>query len=303
VHGTIIFAPNQLSATFSVPILPGNKQPGTKTVGLVLANPGGGAQLGTISTATLTITTLQVNPVGPVDTIPPRVTGEQLVYSPAGISALVFSFSKPLDTRRAQDMSNYGYYAISAGADGKFGTADDGYATLSSAVYNPATMSVTLAPTSPLPYNTFFRIVVDPLTDPILGRGITDLSGNLLSGRSNGVAGGSFVMTFGAGSQLTYTDSLGKTVYLSLSGGGMIQMFRAANGDVQNATLIGTVPHKSVLSLHANSAGGKYTYLPPIQRASGVKFRYRTPPIVFKPTPIVAISLTTRGKAAVKRKK
>jgi hypothetical protein len=200
-------------------------------------------------------------------------------------------------------MSNYGYYAISAGADGRFGTADDGYSTLGSAAYNPATMSVTLTPTNPLPYNTFFRIVVDALTDPILGRGITDLAGNLLSGRSNGVAGGAFVLTFGAGSQLTYTDSLGKTVYLSLTGGGMVQMFRNANGDVQSATLIGTVPHKSVLSLHANNAGGKYTYLPPIQGAAGVKFRYRTPPIVFKPTPIVPTSLTTRGKAAVKRKK
>ena len=126
--------------------------------------------------------------------------------------------------------------------------------------------------------------------------GIVDLAGNLLSGQSNGVAGSPYVSTFGAGPQLTYSDSLGKTVNLSLTGGGVIEVFRAASGDVQSVRLAGTVRRKSVLSLRANKAGGKNTFLPPIQDAAGVRFRYRTPPIVFRSSPALPSSLTHHHK-------
>ena len=72
-------------------------------------------------------------------------------------------------------------------------------------------------------------------------------------------------------------DSLGKTVRLSLTGGGLTEMFRTPVGDVQSMSLVGAVPRKSVLTFQANSAGGRTTYMPPIQGAAGVRFRYRTP--------------------------
>jgi hypothetical protein len=272
-------------------------------VGLVLSNPGGGAQIGSLSTATLTITTTSATPVGPVDTVPPRVTGEQLILSAGGIAAVAFSFSKPLDSQRAQDLGNFGYYAFSAGPDGRFGTPDDGFVPLASAQYNPSASIVALVPTTPLPFNTFFRIVVNGLANPLLKRGLSDTSGNLLAG-SNGIAGSPFIATFGVGPQLTYMDSLGKTVNLALTGGGLIEMFRALNGDVQTVSLIGAVPHKSVLTLRANNAGGRSTYLPPIQGAAGVRFKYRTPASVFKSSPIVPVAATPRAKrVVVKRKK
>ena len=55
VSGTLTFLANQTMATFTVPILHGGVATVTKTVGLVLSGPTGGAQLGPISTATLTI--------------------------------------------------------------------------------------------------------------------------------------------------------------------------------------------------------------------------------------------------------
>ncbi len=297
VQSTVTFLPNQLTATFSVPILPGNKVPGTNTVGLALSNPVGG-QIGALGSATLTITTFGTNPVnpsGPVDKVPPRITNQQLVVGPSGITAVVLSFSKPLNPARAQDLGNYGYYLTSAGPDGKFGTSDDGFVTLAAAQYNPAAMTVMVTPVTPLPYNGFYRIVIDALATTLLNRGIVDLSGNYLAG-SDGVAGSTYLCTFGAGPQLNYTDSLGKTVNLSLSGRGVIEIFRAANGDVQSVSLAGTVPRKSVLSLRANKAGGTNTYLPPIQGAAGVKLRYRTPPIVFRSSPVLPASLTHKAK-------
>jgi hypothetical protein len=298
ISGTLMFLPNQTTATFTVPILHAGPTNVTRTVGLALSNPTGGGQLGPLSKATLNITAAQpANPVGP----PPLVIGEQLVLGPTGITAVVFSFSQPLNPVTASDLGNYGYYAISGGADGMFGTADDAATPLAAAQYNPATMTVALIPATPLPYNTFERITIDALANPLLGRGITSATGVLLSGLGNGLPGSPFVATFGAGTALTYSDSLGKTVYLGLTGGGTIEMFRAPSGDVQSVTLVGTIPHRSVLSLHANNAGGKYTYLPPIQGAAGVRFRYRTPPIVFRSTPLVPAKAAPKAKPVPKR--
>jgi hypothetical protein len=301
--GVLTFLPNQPTATFAVPILSNHQATGTTTVGLALSNPAGSAQLGPVSAATVTITTASINnPSGPVDTTAPRVTAEQLLAGPSGIMALQFSFSKPLNPARAVDLGNYGYYVILASPDRVFGSSDDGYVALRSAQYNPATSTVTLTPSVPLPFNQFARVTLNALASPLLQRGIADTAGNLLAG-SSGAAGSPFVTTFAAGSQLTYTDSLGKTVNLSLTGGGLIEMFRAASGDVQSVSLLGAVPRKSVLTLRANSAGGKYTYLPPIGSAAGVKFRYKTPPTVFKSTPIAPASAAPKAKPKVVVKK
>ncbi len=81
-------------------------------------------------------------------------------------------------------------------------------------------------------------------------------------------------------------------------------MFRTAAGDAQSVSLLGVVPKKSVLTFQANSAGYRTTYMPPIQGAAGVRFRYKTPASVFRTTPLPLIVKTPRVKtAAVKRPK
>ena len=94
--------------------------------------PTGGAQLGPMSQATLTIMAgSPYNPGGPTNTVPPQITGEQLVLGPAGITAVLFSFSKPLNPSRVPDLGNYGYYVNVAGANGVFRTSGDRYIPLS----------------------------------------------------------------------------------------------------------------------------------------------------------------------------
>ena len=247
VSGTLTFQANQTTATFTVPILHGGVGTVTKTVGLVLSGPTAGAQLGPISTATLTIRAASspYNPVGPTNTIPPQITGEQLVLGPGGITAVLFSFSQPLNPSRVPDLGNYGYYVDVAGPKGAFRTSGDSYIPLSAAQYNAATSTVTVIPSTPLPLNHFERITIDGLANPLLGRGLINTSGVLLSGLSNGVPGSPFIATFGVGSSLAYNDSTGKTVQLSLTGGGMIEMFRTPVGDAQSVSLVGTVPRRA----------------------------------------------------------
>ncbi|MGC8638550.1 MAG: beta strand repeat-containing protein [Isosphaeraceae bacterium] len=299
VSGTLTFLPNQTSASFTVPILHAGSTTASKTVGLVLSDPTEGAELETRSTATLTImASSPFNPVGPVGP-PPQVTGEQLILGATGITAVVFSFSLPLNPTSATDLGNYGYYVNSTGPDGVFGTSDDSATPLAAAQYNPANNTVALVPATPLPFNAFERITINALANPLLGRGLTSTTGVLLSGLGNGVPGSPYVTNFGVGTSLTYADSSGKTVYLSLTKGGLIEVFRAPNGDVQSMTLVGAIPRRSILNLHANNAGGRYTYFPPVQGATGVKFRYRTPPIVFRSTPVAPAKRKVAAKPRV----
>ena len=55
VSGTLTFAPNQVSRSFTIHILQDTVAGPNKTVGLLLSNPTGGASLGTPSSAILTI--------------------------------------------------------------------------------------------------------------------------------------------------------------------------------------------------------------------------------------------------------
>jgi len=198
VSGTLTFLANQTMATFTVPILPGAAATVTKTVRLGLSMPAGGAKLGPINTATLTIMagSSPYNPGGRTNTVPPQITGEQLVLGPTGITAVLFSFSQPLNPSRVPDLGNYGYYVDVAGANGVFGTSADRYIPLSAAHYNPATSTVTVIPSTPLPLNRFERITIDGLANPLLGRGLINTSGVLLSGLSNGVPGSPYIATF-----------------------------------------------------------------------------------------------------------
>jgi hypothetical protein len=309
VSGTLTFLANQATATFSVPVLQGGGATVNKTVGLLLAAPSAGAQLGPTSTATLTIqagssgSPSPYNPAGPTNPIPPEVAGEQLVLGRAGITAVVFSFSQPLDPSRVPDLGNYGYYVDVAGPNGVFGTSADVYIPLAAAQYTFANSTVTVIPSTPLPLNRFERITINALANPLLGRGLINTSGVLLSGLGNGVPGGAFVGTFGAGSSLAYTTAAGKVVSLGLTGGGLIEILRTPAGDAQAVSLLGAAPGRSVLTLQASNAGGRTTYMPPVQGASGVRFRYRTPASVFRSAPLPLIHTRHARPAVGKRRK
>ncbi len=266
VTGTLSFAASQTSLSFVVPVSIDSTAAVSPIVDLTLAEPKGGASLGPISTATLSITETP-----PVNTTSPAVISAALVTNGRAITAVVFGFSKPLDPNRATQLSNYGYYVISAGAGSSI--------PLQSAAYNATAQTVTLVPSAPLPLDTFYQVTIDGHTSPFLNNGLTDTYGNLLTG-SSGVVGSPFVATFAAGAQLTYADGGGNRVTLKLSRGGLMEMFRSPGGNVQQLQLVGVVPRQSTLtgSLSRRPGGSGRTSLLSISAAAGVRIELKTPP-------------------------
>jgi uncharacterized repeat protein (TIGR01451 family) len=100
-------------------------------------------------------------------------------------TSLVLTFDEPLDPARAQVLANYQLAAL----DGPRGTIRIG-----SAVYDPATRTVTLRPVQRLYLYHRFRLTVVG-TGP---RGLTDASGNLLDGQKTGHPDSDFATTLSA---------------------------------------------------------------------------------------------------------
>jgi hypothetical protein len=208
------------------------------------------------------------------------VTSEQLSTSRAWITAVTFSFNAPLDPAQAQNVANDGAFVISAGRGGAFGNAAAGSTPIRSAVYNPANRTVTLIPDSPLPMNHLERIVVDGAANALLNNGLTDANGNILAG-SDGAIGTPFVATFGTGTRLAYTDGSGNVVTLRLTRSGLMELFQAPGGDIQQLTLMGTVPNKSTLTgtVRRGARPGR-AELPPITGSAGVRIRLKPPAFI-----------------------
>jgi energy-coupling factor transporter ATP-binding protein EcfA2 len=105
-------------------------------------------------------------------------------------------------------------------------TTDDTPVTLRSAVYDAAARAVTLTPTKVIKANQFLQVVA------IGANGLRDVAGNALAG--NGGAGTNFSTIVGRGTSLAYTDRNGDGVTLRLTGGGVMELTRAADGEANN---------------------------------------------------------------------
>jgi hypothetical protein len=269
ISGTLIFPPGVTAQTVAIPFSGTGGSPSDGTVVFALGSPQGGASLGSPSVETVTI----VKPL--------IITTEQLSANRSGIASISFFFNKPLDPARAQDLGNYGYFVIAAGRGGVF-TGGGDFLALSSASYNPSNLSVTLTPSAPLRLGRLYRIQIDGQANVVLGNGITDTHGNVLAG-SSGAPSTPFVTTFGAGSKLAYTDGAQNSVTLQLSRGGLVELFQAPSGLVQQLALAGTIPRKSTLTgtVHRGRGGTGRTTLPAIAGSAGVRIRLKSPPFLY----------------------
>ncbi len=110
-------------------------------------------------------------------------------------TSLVLTFSGPLDPATAGNPANY--QLSTAGRDRQFGTPDDQLVPLSSAIYDPATRTVTLTPQQRFLY--LFQTYLLQVNSTTPG-GVTDLSGNLIDGNGDGQPGGNFFTVFGPNS-------------------------------------------------------------------------------------------------------
>ena len=131
--------------------------------------------------------------------------------------------------------------------------------------------------------------------------GLTDLAGNQLAG-SSGSPGTSLIMTFAAGTKLSYTDGGNNKVSLQLTKGGVMEMFISTLGVVEQLQLAGTVARKSTLngSVRRLRGGTGRAVLPSIAGAAGVRIRLKTPPFFFGVAPTIDAKI--EAKPAVETK-
>ncbi len=190
VSGTLTFGLGVTIENFTVPIIDNLSLLSDVTVNLAISNPTGGATLGAPSAAILTI--------GPDrrDRTPPDVVGLSLITNHQKIvTGIVVTFSEPLNPTTATNLLNYNYSVTTAGRNHVFGTRDNLLIPFITAIYDPSNLSVKLTLGRGIHPPTPFRFAINQLTDVAgAGIGVADLAGNLLSGNSNGVTGGAYVV-------------------------------------------------------------------------------------------------------------
>ncbi len=230
--GTVTFTPGQTTATIVVPVLDDLKVDGNNGFFVTLSNPTGGSSLDANSIAAVLVLNTDR------DMIPPVVTGLVAIPGNNSINGFVIFFDKAMDPTRASLTSNYHVFLSNRDNGGK----GDSAVPLAAALYSPITNSVTLIPTKSLPANRFYHVVANGS----FGEALTDASGNVLFGNTG--PGTNYDVFYGQGNSLRYLDSQGNSVSLSLTGGGILSIFRGSNGDAAAVNLTGVVPHKSHLT-------------------------------------------------------
>jgi hypothetical protein len=141
-----------------------------------------GAIVSFTTAAAPAVTTAPQPSTGGQSSAGPAVTSLQRFGFHAQATRLVLTFNAPLEPTRAQNVASYELFD-SAGRP----------IPLTSAVYDPAARTVTLAPSERLDIHRQFKLVVIG-TGP---NGITDTTGNLLNGLGSAQPGSSYTKTFG----------------------------------------------------------------------------------------------------------
>jgi hypothetical protein len=165
-----------------------------------------------------------------------QVSGVSTIGNAQEITGFVVSFNGPLDSATAQDIRGYRIRRLVGG------TIEP-----ASAVYDPATCSVTLTLAKPMLVQRGTGIV------QVLGAGkygVRDAQGHLIDGDSNGIAGGTFTWSFSmqVAKTISYRTATGDLVALTLTGPGKIVSLLPAGSSAPIITLTGTNPTGSILT-------------------------------------------------------
>lgn len=169
------------------------------------------------------------------DLTPPTLVKEQLLGTdPRQVAGVVLTFSEPLDPVSAQDLKNY---RVGRRTDQKqnydpnFNHVEqeafkDGLIRFTSAVYDPATLTVTLTPVEPFNITRKFRTIRVLARGP--NRAVKDLAGNILDGDGNGKPTGDAVhkYTFRRAQRVQYEELDGDKVTIWLTGPGRLWVLR-----------------------------------------------------------------------------
>jgi PKD repeat protein len=150
------------------------------------------------------------------------------------ITSIILTTDEGLNATAAAGLAPYRVTA--AGKSGRPGKP----VSLARAEYDAANQLVRLFPTKPLKSNVFYEITVQST--------LTDIRGNRLDGNADDESGDAFVTRVAVGTALTYTDSNQDSVTLNLTGGGVMQLTRRADGEGQTLSLFDTVVGQSTLA-------------------------------------------------------
>jgi hypothetical protein len=194
LHQTVTFEPGEITKTVRIPVLPADPSAGTRTLRLILAptptNPAG-------SEAILAIAH------GP-DATPPRVVATRLLTKGSNVTGFVLTFSEEMARGAVEDVNNYAVDDPRSirPVRGVEWTEARRRIALKSAVYDPATRSVTLTPAGRVRKGPFFSVMSREVADLLNSVGrpmlpspeeltllspITDAAGNPLDGDGDGV--------------------------------------------------------------------------------------------------------------------
>ncbi|WP_145951954.1 hypothetical protein [Paludisphaera borealis] len=207
-----------------------------------------------------------------------------------GRSSIVISFDGPLNPTQAVDPS---YYRVNALAPGNIEvvTKPGAVDPIRSVRYDAATQQVTLNLAHPLATGQCYRVWVDgnPTT------GLTDASGTTIDGDADDTAAGDFYGLVAAGKRLTFNDMNGNRATVAVSGGGLVELWRGLNGNVNQLTIVGATANSTTLTGSIRPAKGSdgQVVIPSIQGLDGVdnllpaSFVTQATPIQ-SPTPVVA---------------
>lgn len=219
------------------------------------------------------------------------VTGEQLLGTNDAVTAIVLKVNQHLDPATASNPLAYQVYhrviKTSGSSAGVFGFGGSDSSTtirrlglqLSSAVYDDATMTVTLTPVKPFPAQKYFTFLL------IHGHGVNAIDtaqGTPIAG--NGTKPGSdFVVKFKLHFRKTFTyfEADGDRVTLKLTGPGMLRTFvRRLDTPDPIVTVTGGNPIQSILTgtVKESRRGDGIAHLQELMGAGQVQDQLSTDP-------------------------
>ncbi len=235
VAQTVVFPAGVARETIQVPVLADPYDDRNELVGLAISDPTGGAALGAVTTATLTI-----EDTDPNSTVP-MVSAVQWTGTARSITSLIISFNEPLAAATADNPANFELAGV--GKKGTFSTQHDMPLAIEPPVYDPSNFTVTLVPTHALGINQFYSLLLKGTPG-----GITNGGGIELAGAGAGQIGTNFTALFAQGTNLKYTDAGGNQVSFGVKGGGYLQDLLTGSGVGQRLVLVGEVPHRTIVS-------------------------------------------------------
>ncbi len=177
------------------------------------------------------------------------VNNVQWTGTARSITQILVTFSKPLIAATAINPANYAL--VNVGPDGKYGTLGNQGVAMSVTMYQQSDFVIALTPSQPLPADRFFHLSINSATSG----GVEDVGDNMLAGDGS-TAGTSYTAMLGRGTSLNYYTPAGDVVSLRITSGGIIDDLLSGSGQGIDLSVVGEVPHHTVLSGTIRKARG-----------------------------------------------